>query len=150
MREETMSGLFAELDIASAEDNPWGIPDNTYACVVSKAEAKPTRAGDKVGLNLEYTITEGEYAKRSITEWKEIPKPGDTSARAEAAKSFLKIRLASFDIPESRMNSVKTEDLIGLKVYVTVQTKGEYTNVRRVTTDSAAMEDATGPTNPFA
>ena len=74
--------------------------------------------------------------KRTITEWKEIPKPGDTSTRAETAKSYLKIRLASFDIPESRMNSVQTDDLIGLKVYVTVQTKGEYTNVRRVTTDS--------------
>ena len=131
-------GLFDGLDVQSAADNPFEVEPGTYPCVITKAEAKPTQAGDKVGLNIEYTIQNAEneaMTGRKITEWKWIPQPDNPaapSAKEAQAASFLKQRLSNLGIPETRMNSVEEDDLLGIECVVSVKKNGEYTNVTKV------------------
>lgn len=136
-------GLFDGLDVASAADNPFEVEPGTYHCVVTGAEARPTQNGDKVGLNLEYTIQDEDSPMngRKIMEWKHIPQPDDPSnptAKEATAMSFLKQRLSNLGIPETRMNDVEPDDLIGIECVVTVKKNGEYTNVTKVTLDEGS------------
>ena len=57
-----MAGLFDELDVAGAEDNPWSIPDSTYPGVVSDLDVKKNAKGN-MGMTFKYKVTEGEYAR---------------------------------------------------------------------------------------
>lgn len=139
-------GLFDGLDVASAADNPFEVDPGTYHCVVTGVEAKPTQNGDKVGLNLEYTINDDDSPMngRKITEWKHIPQPADPSnptSKEAMAASFLKQRLGNLGVPESRMNDVEPDDLIGIECIVSVKKNGEYTNVTKVTLDEGTSDD---------
>ena len=117
-------GLFDELDVASAADNPWVIPDNTYPAIVSDIEVKANKAGN-MAMIFHYKVTEGEHADFEVTEYKRMPskKDADPMGTAEAAKatSYIKQRLASLGIPESRMNSVDKDDLVGIECYVSTR-----------------------------
>ena len=147
--------LFDELDIAGAADNPWVIPANTYACVVSNFEAKATKAGD-MGAWFYYTVTEGEHKGFEISEFKRLPSSKDANPLSEAEKSkatsYIKQRLASLGVPESRMNSVTKEDLVGIECYVSTKIKDDFVNVRFVsltTTDEMDAKTDAG-LDPFA
>lgn len=149
--------LFGDLDIAGAADNPNAIPDNTYACVVSKVEVK-TNNDDNYGMYFTYTITDGQYKGKTISEYKRLPHPQDhtplSAEKKEQALAYIKQRLASLNIPESRMNSVDASDLVGIDCYISTKQNGDYTNVRRITMEAPA-EGVDGGTpapaaNPFA
>lgn len=148
-------GLFDELDIASAADNPWTIPDNTYPCVVSDLEVKDDKNGNK-GMIFKYKVREGEHAGFELSEYKRLPSSSDKTPLDDAEKakamSYIKLRLASLGIPEARMNSVEKSDLVGLDCYVSTQIKGEFINVRQVTTENPGGVSATTgvKANPFA
>lgn len=133
--------IFGDLDVASAEDNPFAIPDNMYEAYVTDAKVALTKAGDKLGLTLTYTIDGGPENGKQVSEFKHIPRSGDidkngnvidaeTTARAA---SFLKMRLASLGVPETKMNELDPVDLIGTPCTVVVKTANGYTNVNKVT-----------------
>lgn len=128
-------GLFGELDIESAEDNPWMVPANTYEADLYQVEVKPNKTGDKTNLILTYKISSGEHTGKQVTEYKVIPSPVDpknpTADEAKAA-SYIKARLTSLGVPESRMNTVEVNDLVGTPVVIKVTVNGEYTNVSSV------------------
>lgn len=128
--------LFGDLDIASAADNPFEIPANSYEATVTDVRVGKTRDESKVGMTFIYTIQSGEYEGQDITEWKQIPTPADPhnlTTDEKRSMSFLKQRLLSLGVPEDRMNSVKEDELIGADVVVTVKPgKNGYTNVSRV------------------
>ena len=46
--------------------------------------------------------------------------------------SFLKMRLKSLGVPETRMNTLQPEDLVGTDVVITVKKNGESTNITKV------------------
>jgi len=131
-------GLFGDLDVASAKDNPNEIPPNTYHCVVTKVATAPTRNGEKLGMTITYKILSGDYEGKSFTEWKEIPQPVDPrnpTKDEERAISFIKQRLVSLGIPSDQMNSLKPDDLIGIEADVSVIENPKnplYPQVRRV------------------
>lgn len=128
-------GLFGDLDVAAAEDNPWDLPANTYEAAVFEVAVKENKDKTKKGLSITYKVTEGEHTGKKVSEWKTIPEPANPkapSAEDKQAASFLKMRLASLGVPESRMNSVDVNDLQGLDVFITVKKNGEYTNVTNV------------------
>lgn len=142
--------LFEELDIAGAEE-PFGVPDNTYAMAISDVVTKPNKDGD-MGMTITYTVTEGEYKGEKVTEYKRVPHKSDKhpldDRDAAKARGWIKVRLESLGIPESRMNSIKKEDLIGTDCYVSTQRNGQYTNVRNVQLarpDNVADKPATSP-----
>jgi hypothetical protein len=134
-------GLFDELDVASAADDPFGVPDDMYEAVVEKVEVKVSN--DKTyhddtpvkGLSITYKITEGDYAGEKVSEYKYIPKPVDKNAPTadeRRSMSFLKQRLLSLGVPESRINSFEPDDVVGADVYVTTKKNGNYTNITDV------------------
>lgn len=126
--------LFGDLDIASANENPFFKPDGTYRCEIAKAEVKTSKKGNK-GFTLDYLITEGPKKGKKIQEWKPIPMPWElkgykTQAEMESGQydtdndqdqikenaernmSFLKSRLKDFGVPVEEMNSVDGEYLL--------------------------------------
>lgn len=138
-------GLFDELDVASASDDPFNVPDGTYECVVEKAEVvtskeKEYRPGvPKKGLMLTFKITDENENGKTITDYKAIPVPEDPKNLTSDEKrdlSFLKMRMMNLGIPEARINSVEPDDLVGVDCYVTVKKNGDYTNVTKVETRS--------------
>jgi hypothetical protein len=146
-------GLFDELDVAGAEDNPWSVPDNTYASVVSDVSVKKDKNGN-MAMTFFYKVTDGDYEGRSVSEYKRLPHKDDTDILTgkalEDAKSYLKQRLGTLGIPEERMNSVEIEDLIGIECYITVKNNKGYANVRNVTLTSDVPVSAGDRVNPFA
>lgn len=141
-------GLFEELDIASAKDNPWEIPNNTYRCLVTDVVVKKNQS-DNMGMTFYYTIQDGEQKGLKVSEYKRMPHPTDAEpldkADADKALSYIKMRLASLGIPEERMNSVEKDDLIGIECFVTTKQNGQYTNVNNVTLQDSAGVAASGP-----
>lgn len=126
--------LFGDLDIANAQDDPFKVEDGTYSCTVTGAEVKKSEEKGTAGLLITYTVTDEESPmyKRTQTEWKNLPTDAMDETEKERAKSFLKIRLNSLGVPKDKMNSLESDDLIGIDCVVTVKTKGEYSNVTRV------------------
>jgi len=128
--------LFGELDLSMAASDPFAIPDNSYVCFLTDMRVGPTKAGDKVGMTLIYTVDEGAHEGKQISEWKMIPQPADPkspSAEELRSMSFLKQRLLDLGVPSERINEVKPDDLIGSKVIVAVKNKNGYTNVTKLT-----------------
>lgn len=129
--------IFADIDFGSVPDDPFAIPDNQYLSYVTKVTSGPTNAGDKVGITIVYTISDGAYEGRQITEWKQIVHPADPANPTQAEMSsltYLKSRMKDLGIPASRLNDIVPDDLVGIKCVITVKNKGEYRNVTRVQT----------------
>ncbi len=129
--------LFQGMDIANASDDPFGIPADTYDAIISEVNTKESK-GYKY-LAITYTVNSGEYEGREKEEWKRLPVTDNTedeyyvnTTKGKQAMSFIKQRLGSLGVPESRMNEVKPEDLVGTEVMLTLEKKGDYTNVKSV------------------
>lgn len=129
-----LSDLFGDLDIASANDEPWAIKADSYPCTVTQSEVKPNNAGDKVGWNIQYTIDEGDYKGMTLFEWKWVPNKEQiaTDPMADRARDFLAERMASFGVPKERRNQFKADHVIGTKAIVTVIVKNERPVIRKV------------------
>jgi len=108
-------GLFGDLDIASANENPFFKPDGTYRCEIAKVEVRKAKSGN-MGMDLQYLIVEDEPNNKKgkkITEWLNVPTPSqlesddpEVKEKAERFMSFLKRRLKDFGVPLEEMNSV--------------------------------------------
>lgn len=67
-------GFFDGVDIEEIPDNPSFVEDGDHYAKVTKAVTAATAKGDKTGLTLSFTITEGSYAGGfPINRWYEIP-----------------------------------------------------------------------------
>jgi len=127
-------GIFGDLDVASASDNPWLVPANTYEANVYTAEVKRDK-NEALGLELIYKISSGDHEGKTVREWKVIPEPADAknlTPDEQKAASYLKMRLISLGVPESRMNSMNVNDILGTEVVIKVVVNGEYMNVGKV------------------
>lgn len=148
-------GLFDELDIAGAADDPFNIPDNTYAAVVYKVESKKNSKGN-MGLTITYKIMGGEQNGLQVTDYLRMPSKTDETplegAERERALSYIKRRLNDLGVPEVRMNTVEPADLVGTECYITTKKNGDYTNVREVNLTLNEVPGSVGEvaTNPFA
>lgn len=146
-------GLFDELDVAGAADNPFAIPDDTYACVVSDVITKANDKGN-MGMTVKYKVTEGQYKDREITEYRRIPHKDDKDQMDEGKKasalSYVKLTLSRLGIPEDRMNSVGKDDLVGIDCYVSTKQNGDFTNVRDVHLTAPAGTGSSEAVNPFS
>ena len=47
---EATQSIWGDLDVESAADDPFAVPNNTYRAILTDAKVGPTKAGDKVGL----------------------------------------------------------------------------------------------------
>jgi len=144
--------LFGELDVASANDNPFYKEDGTYTCVVSGAETKTSRKDGAKGLALKYTIVEGEKKGQFINEWKPIPfswnlngyateedeknttnHDPEIGGNAQRSLSFLKSRLKDFGFPPEKMNNLEPQDFLNLpNLLVSIKNENGRENVKGV------------------
>lgn len=166
--------LFGDLDIASAEDNPFYKPDGTYVCELTGAQLKTSKKGNK-GLALDYTIhrnVDGSESKKGkkIQEWKTIPRPWELKGyhskeamdrgvfdtdydeaqikeAAERNMSFLKQRMKDFGVPVEQMNSVDAEYLLNKTPLLEVTIKNQDGN-ERIT--GVKIHEGDSSSDPFA
>lgn len=139
------SSLFGGLDLESAADDPFAIPDSTYKAYLTDVQKKPTRDGSKVGVTFKYRISEGDYKDQEVTEWKSA-NPGDDIR----TKSFLKQRIVSLGVPADRIGVVDPGDLIGKEVYITVKNRNGFANINKVTlVDASESGGDTAGKSPF-
>lgn len=144
--------LFGELDVASANDNPFYKDDGSYTCVVAGAELKTSNKDGSKGLALKYSIVEGPKKGQFINEWKPIPfswqlngyesaedeknttnYDDENASNAARSLSFLKARLKDFGFAPEKMNILEPSDFLNLpKLVVTIKNEKGRENVKGV------------------
>ena len=128
-------GLFEGLDLESAADDPFLVPDGAYNAFITEVKVGETRDGSKTGMTTIFRISEGEQEGKTVSRWLLIPKvadPSDPTPEEAKALSFLKSHLLACGVPAERVNEASAEDLVGTEVTVTVKNKDGYTNVRNI------------------
>jgi hypothetical protein len=127
--------LFTGLDLESAADDPFAIPDGAYDAVISEVKVGETRDGSKSGMTTVFKIVDGEHKDKTASRWLLIPNvqdPQNPTPEEAKALSFLKSHLLACGVPAERVNDVTAEDLIGTDVTITVKNKDGYVNIRKV------------------
>lgn len=167
--------LFGELDVASANDNPFFKEDGPYTCVVAGAEIKTSNKDGSKGLALKYSIVDGPKKGQFINEWKPIPfswelngyesqddekntagYDDEIAGKAARSLSFLKARLKDFGFAPEKMNILEPTDFLNLpKLVVTIKNENGRENVKGVdlqgSTASAGNKKAAGKKgDPFS
>lgn len=126
-------GMFHDLDIANAADDPGSIPSDWYDLVISDVllDQKSKKAGNenKSYIVFVLAIQGGKYDGREIRDMKWVPEPGDESPEAEDAKAYIKQRLTQFGIPLSQMDDVGPDDLKGIELRGELVKGAQFTNV---------------------
>jgi hypothetical protein len=119
-------GIFADLGLDVDFDN---FPSATYSGYVTEAKVINYKDAAKGrAMVLTYKVAdEGEHKGKTIDEFKSCNKFDDATK-----KKWLKIRLLSLGVPESRLSEVNPSDLVGTAVFFTTKKNGEYTNVSTV------------------
>ena len=125
---------FLGLPVAAADDDPFGLPPGTHAVTITKVEIKDNKDKTKKGLFI--TFSSQEDPTKNISNWNTLPNGNDPAAWGpddHRALSFLKRTFKQLEIPESRMDSVTPDDLIGMDCVITV-TEGSngFMNVRKI------------------
>jgi hypothetical protein len=108
-------GLFDGLNLADAKDNPFETPTDWYTFRSIKAEVKPNKGGDKLGLNITWEIQGGDYAGNTMLTWNRVPKVDDPEGKEkEDTKSWLKMYLLQLGFPENTHDHLEPEDFLNI------------------------------------
>lgn len=147
-------GMFHNLDIANAADDPGSIPSDWYDLIVTEVkvdqESKKEENKGKKYCVFVVAIDGGKYSGRELQDWKWVPEPEDDSPEAEDARAYIKQRLTQFGIPLSQMDDVEPKDLVGIELTGELVKNGQYTNIAfgekalRLRTSSVAGESSDG------
>lgn len=135
------TGFLADLGLDNVETDPNHLPDSTYFGFLTECKVIHYKDASKgKALVFTYKVGEGEHKGKTIDEWKSA-----NSFDEPSKKSWLKQRILSLGVPESRINSLNPEDLAGTAVKFTVKQKGEYRNVTFVSVrdENEAAESVT-------
>lgn len=138
-----MDAIFGgNIDLDEIPDDPNYLPEDVYTCRITKAVAKATANGDKVGLTITYQITEGEYSSAfPFTEWLQIPqiprkKDGSLTRplTVEEKKQFsrLKNHFTAYGFGADEILSVKPDALIGRYAKVKTSNKKQDDGTTRI------------------
>lgn len=150
-------GMFDEFNYSIEDDvpeDPWFLPENTYACTVQKAEMgisknRPQRSENvpgtgqpNVGLTITFAVDEGEFEGSQFKLWRSASPYDD-----RRTKSFLLQTLTALGIPRERVNTVEPDDLVGRRALVTTVNRNGFVNVQQIEPMQEAPAGAGG--NPF-
>lgn len=129
-------GFLSDLALDGVEADPNYIADGVYHAYVYESEVRTKKDGTPSWV-LTYKIApdEAKHAGQQIAEWFDLKPVGPN---ATLKKSFMKRRVLSLGIPETRINAVNPVDFVGTEVSITVKHKGQYQNVTDVRLVSAA------------
>ncbi len=143
-----MSGLFDGfgVDIAGADDDPFGLPDGDHKVVISDVVVKESSKGT---TGLQITFSDPATGK-SVSMWNTIPVKDDPNAERNA--SYLKMTLRNLGVPEDRMNSVRKEDLVGQDALIRVRPQKnnpDYKQISVLSPTSASAQRVTASADSF-
>jgi hypothetical protein len=133
-------GFLSDLSLDTVSDDVNAFPDGTYEAFLYEAKLiqyKDTSKGQ--ALVLTYKIADGPHSGKTIDEWKSCNAFDD-----ERAKGWLKARIKSLGVPESRYDTVDPEDLVGIKLLISKKQKGEYHNVTSVKLSDGSSSSSVG------
>lgn len=148
-----LNDLGVNWDEVSTDNSP---VDGTHRCFVVKSEVRTKKDGSKSWV-FSYKVAEGEpQAGKVKDEWRPIPNVRDgkfVTEKDATNASWLKQRLISLGVPESRVGTVTPADVQGTEVYITLKTttnnSGTFQNVTNVKLASEVPTGALG-SNPQA
>lgn len=122
--------IFGELDLANASADPFHKEDGIYTSIITEAKITTSQKGN-AGLNIKYTIQEGEHETETIREYFAIPKPWEVEGyptkndkdfdtnydkelekRAKRSIGFLKKRLLEFGFPNEELDDIKQDNIL--------------------------------------
>lgn len=121
--------LFASMGLDEIEADPNHIADGTYPAFVFESQILTAKNGKNAGKPqwvVNYKIAEGNFKGRQISEWFNL------DPNNEQAKPWIKRRILSLGVPESKVSEFQPADVVGTAVTVKVQTNGGYQNVKQV------------------
>lgn len=126
-------GIFGDLDLESASDNPFGLPNDKYEFLLTGCEYGPTNKTKdlpntdpekRFGITWTFTVTNDcTYKGQTFKDWIEVPQTltkdqiaeltQDQRTWRERNRALLKRRLVGLGVPLDRMSKVQPSDLIG-------------------------------------
>lgn len=121
--------LFGSMGLDDVEADPNFIPAGEYAAYITDSAIVTAKTGKNMGKNswvLTYKVSDGKFNGRTQQEWFSL----DPSN--EQVKPWLKRRLLSIGVPESRIGSFNPADVVGTPVFVKIKHKDGYQNVADV------------------
>lgn len=126
-----------DLDLQNAPTDPNFLPEGKYPAFLYDLKIKDIQKNNTRALIISYKISDldSENQGKTKTEFKTLPKMengvyADDDSKRNAA--FLKQRLLSLGVPESELNDMKREDLLGTPVWITIKQVKEYYNISAV------------------
>lgn len=157
--------LFGELDVESAEDNPWFKPDGTYRCGLADVTVKLTKNEDKMGMTLVFKVTQDFKKGRQIKPWYWIPTPNqikgypslkpeegqvkdpEFAEKAANATSTLKMVMKNMGVPADKINTLKSQDLMDMaqEYDVTIQNKNGSENIKSIAVNDDTTDQKFDP-----
>lgn len=159
VQQQPAGGFLNELglnwDAVPTTNNP---SDGTHRCFVTKSEIKTKQADQSKSWVITYRVADGEKEQgRTNDEWRPIPNVQNgnfVTEKDETNARWLKQRLMSLGVPETRVGSTSPKDLLGIECYVTFKTnttsKGSFQNVVNVKLASEVNAQMGGIAQPAA
>lgn len=128
------SGFLNDLGLDQVEADPNYIPDGKYPGFVFESKVEVSKNGNKQWV-LTYKFVDGRTQK----EWKNLEPKGPNRA---LQLSFLKQRVLSLGIPETRVGTFQPSEVIGVPVWIQIKHRDGYQNVGTV---ELRTDDGNGP-----
>jgi hypothetical protein len=141
-------GFLNDLGLENVEADPNHIADGKYRAFVFNSEVRLKKDQSRSWV-ITYKIAPNQkHAGQQQQEWFDLEPKGDN---AEIKKSFLKSRVLSLGVPESKIADLSPADLIGTEVDITIVHRNGYQNVGVLTLPTgdapAATEAASASTS---
>lgn len=125
-------GIFSDVNFDEGSDNPFGLEKGEFDVVVSDAKIERSEKGN-LGLWVTFSAEDG----KSIRKWTTMPEKDQDDDTRKRNTSFLRLLLRQLGVPESRWDSLDTDDLIGTEAHISVvpQKDSDYFQVKKISTN---------------
>lgn len=137
----TEPNFLNELGLENVEANPNFIPSGKYPAFVFDSQVKMSKRNIKQWVITFKIAPESETTPgRTQSEFKNLQFTGDAES-ISFQKSFLKQRVLSLGIPESRINVFQPNEVIGQPVWITITHKHDKDGVDRQNVGDVSLRD---------
>jgi len=132
----TDAGFLNDLGLDNVEADPNYISDGPHPGFVYDSKVVTKKDSTKSWVITFKVAPEDEsYAGKTQDEWYSLSvmKDGSLAAPSADQKSWLKKRVLSLGVPESKVNTFDPKDVIGTSVFFNIRHRNGYQNVGEVT-----------------
>lgn len=136
--------LFKSMGLDDVEA-PGKIADGKYPAFVYESQVIVAKSGKNQGKPswvLNYKIAEGKFNGQTQSEWFSLDPNNET------VKPWLKARILSLGVPETKVGSFEPSEAIGTPVWVTIQERNGYQNVTKVELRDEQVSMSSVPQTP--